>query len=494
MKALDAMGFVEPRPIQAKTIAEALKGRDVLGLAQTGTGKTAAFALPIIEQLLSGQRSDPRALILAPTRELAMQIHAEIKALSRFTKISSTTVFGGVGAAPQVRALRQRPDIVVACPGRLLDLMSSGDAPMEGLGVLVLDEADHMLDMGFLPDIKRILKRLPKKRQNLLFSATMPREIRSLTSGLLDNAHVAECQVEAPLETIEHALYPVQQNNKAALLKHLLSAPGFHSAIVFLRTKHRVKRLARDLDAAGHKAVGLQGNMSQGQRERAMKGFRDGTFNVLVATDIAARGIDVAGVSHVVNFDIPNTPEAYTHRIGRTGRAELSGKAYTFVTHEDFPGIKAIEKKLGMAIQRVKLRDFEGYRERTENVDELSVRERNSNNRGGGGGGGRNSRGGGRSGASKGGGRRGGPGVRSASGSTASATSPGGARSAGGAAKSEGAGGNKLAKPPRKRRRVRSKSASTGTGGGAASGGGNRSRSGGGASSAGGGSNAAARS
>ncbi len=441
LRALDAMGFEEPRPIQAKTIAQALKGRDVLGLAQTGTGKTAAFALPILEMLLNGRGSDPRALVLAPTRELAMQIHAEIKALSRFTKITSTTVFGGVGAAPQVRALRQRPGIVVACPGRLLDLMSSDDAPMDGLGVLVLDEADHMLDMGFLPDIKRILKRLPKKRQNLLFSATMPKEIRSLTGTLLHDAHIAELAVAKPLETIAHALYPVQQKNKTALLKHLLSGDSFRSAIVFLRTKHRVKRLARDLEAAGHHAIGLQGNMSQAQRERAMKGFREGTYDVLVATDIAARGIDVAGVSHVINFDIPNTPEAYTHRIGRTGRAERSGKACTFVTHEDFPGIKAIEKKLGMEIQRIKLRDFPGFNEETAAVDQPR--------------GPRQSRGRSSSGRNSGGSRRGGGGGR---------------RAAAAGAGAETSAGSKTSKPARKRRRLRGKSTTGGPGGGASAG------------------------
>jgi|AMFO01.1.fsa_nt_gi Superfamily II DNA and RNA helicases len=360
LRGIAKAGFVQPRPIQARTIPQVLAGRDVLGLAQTGTGKTAAFALPIIERLAASRGRRTRALILAPTRELAMQIHAEIGLLARCTDVWATTVFGGVGAAPQVKALRKGPHIVVACPGRLLDLMGSGDANLDGLQMLVLDEADHMLDMGFLPDIKRILKRLPKRRQNLLFSATMPREIRSLTDGLLHDPHVVELAVKAPLEMIEHALYPVEQKRKAALLHHILSGDDFRSAIVFLRTKHRAKRLARDLDRVGHRAIALQGNMSQGQRQRAMQGFRDGTYDVLVATDIAARGIDVADVSHVVNFDIPGTPDAYTHRIGRTGRSECSGKAYTFVTHEDFPAIKLIERKLDMQIQRIKLRDFGG--------------------------------------------------------------------------------------------------------------------------------------
>ena len=357
LRAVVEAGFVEPRPIQAKTIPEAMRGRDVLGLAQTGTGKTAAFALPILERLLAGKGGGPRALILAPTRELAMQTHAEIEVLAKYTNVRSMTVFGGVSAAAQVRGLKKRPDIVVACPGRLLDLMGSGDAWMGGVEVLVLDEGDHMLDMGFLPDIKRILAQLPKERQNMLFSATMPREIRGLADRLLRNPHVVELDHSKPADTIDHALYPVEHKDKTALLQHLLRGEDFSSAIVFLRTKHRARRLAQELDKAGHRAVALQGNMSQGQRQRAMQGFRDGRYDVLVATDIAARGIDVADVSHVINFDMPNVADAYTHRIGRTGRSEKSGKACTFVTSDDFAMVKEIEKKIQMSIPRVKLRD-----------------------------------------------------------------------------------------------------------------------------------------
>lgn len=396
---------MQPRPIQAGAVPQALAGRDVLGLAQTGTGKTAAFALPIIERLASRRSDRTRALILAPTRELAIQIHAEIELLAKHSGIHAITVFGGVGAAPQIKALRRGPDIVVACPGRLLDLMGSGDARMDGLELLVLDEADHMLDMGFLPDIKRILKRLPAKRQNLLFSATMPKEIRSLTNGLLHDPHVVELAVAAPLEMIEHALYPVDQKRKPALLHHILSGDDFRSAIVFLRTKHRAKRLARDLDRVGHRAIALQGNMSQSQRQRAMQGFRDGTYDVLVATDIAARGIDVANVSHVVNFDIPGTPDAYTHRIGRTGRSQQSGKAYTFVTHEDFPAIKLIERKLDMQIQRIKLRDFGGAFDEALAANPASEPERGGGRAGRRGAGGGGSRGAGGRGGAGGGGR-----------------------------------------------------------------------------------------
>jgi ATP-dependent RNA helicase RhlE len=363
LRAISEAGFQEPRPIQAKTIPQVLKGRDVLGLAQTGTGKTAAFALPIIERLVASRGQNPRALVIAPTRELALQIHAEIELLAKYTNIRAITVFGGVGAAPQVRALASRPDIVVACPGRLLDLFRSGKARFDGIEVLVLDEADHMLDMGFLPDIKRILGLLPVPRQNLLFSATMPQEIRALTKLMLRDPHEVELGHSAPAETIEHALYPVEQPRKSALLRHILGGDDFRSAIVFLRTKHRARRLAQDLERAGHRAIALQGNMSQGQRQRAMQGFRDGRYDVLVATDIAARGIDVALVSHVINFDVPNTPDAYTHRIGRTGRAEHSGKACTFVTSEDREAVLAIERRIKQKIPRVDVRDFPGVDE-----------------------------------------------------------------------------------------------------------------------------------
>ncbi|HED65815.1 MAG TPA: DEAD/DEAH box helicase [Planctomycetes bacterium] len=360
LRGVAAAGFEAPRPIQAKAIPAALDGRDVLGLAQTGTGKTAAFALPILERLVQTRGKTPRALIVAPTRELAMQIQAEIELLAKFTNVRAITIFGGVGAEPQKRALRAQPHIIVACPGRLLDLMGGGHVKLDGIEVLVLDEADHMFDMGFLPDIKRILSQLPARRQNLLFSATMPREIRKLADAVLRKPHVVELADSSPAETIEHALYPISKERKTALLRHLLDGDDFRSAIVFLRTKHRAKRLARDLERVGHRAIALQGNMSQSQRQRAMQGFREGRYDVLVATDIAARGIDVANVSHVINYDVPNTPDAYTHRIGRTGRSEKSGMAATFVTHEDFSAIKDIERRIGMQIPRIKLREFQG--------------------------------------------------------------------------------------------------------------------------------------
>ena len=349
---------MDPRPIQADTIPAALEGADVLGLAQTGTGKTAAFALPLLDQLLDSKDPGPRALVLAPTRELATQIDAEIRLLAKFTQLKTALVFGGVSMRAQIAALRRRPDIVVACPGRLLDLMGQGFAKLGAIETLVLDEADHMFDMGFLPDIRRILSALPRERQNLLFSASMPKEIRHLADEVLYEPHIVELANAAPAETIEHALYPVSETGKRELLNHILGSSECTSSIVFTRTKARARRLAQQLDRAGHRAVGLQGNMSQGQRDRAMRQFRERRCDVLVATDIAARGIDVTGVSHVINYDVPNTPEAYTHRIGRTGRAELEGIACTFVTRENWEWVRATERMIGEPIPRQEVRGF----------------------------------------------------------------------------------------------------------------------------------------
>ncbi|MFQ5478047.1 MAG: DEAD/DEAH box helicase [Candidatus Binatia bacterium] len=352
LRGIEAAGFSEPRPIQAATIPAALDGRDVLGLAQTGTGKTAAFALPIFDRLLADKRRGPRALILAPTRELAMQIHTEFRTLAKFTPIKAMTIYGGVSARPQIRGLKAHPDVLIACPGRLLDLMQQGHVDLGRIDVLVLDEADHMFDIGFLPDIRRILKALPERRQNMLFSATMPAAIRGLADQQLYEPHVAELDHSAPASTIEHALYSVCSTRKVDLLRHVLTNDAVGSAIVFSRTRHRAKGLARQLSRMGYEAVALQGSMSQSQRDRAMNGFRNGRFDVLVATDVAARGIDVAQVSHVINFDMPTTPEAYTHRIGRTGRCDRGGKAYTFVCKDDLAAVRALERQLGKAITR----------------------------------------------------------------------------------------------------------------------------------------------
>ena len=352
VRGLEAAGFANPRPIQAETIPACLDGRDVMGLAQTGTGKTAAFALPILQRLLEEPGDGPLALILAPTRELAIQIDAEIRQLARFTKIATATVFGGVSQRAQVQALRRRPEIVVGCPGRVLDLLQQGLLDLSAVETLVLDEADHMFDMGFLPDVKKVLAALPRNRQNLLFSATMPKAIRELAARILIEPRVVELSHDVPLQQIEHALYPVAPARKRALLERLLAEDDCRSAIVFTRTKHRAKRMAEQLARRGLRAVALQGNMSQAQRDRAMQGFRRGRFDVLVATDIAARGLDVAGVDYVINFDPPGTPETYTHRIGRTGRSEASGKACTFVTREDRAWVRDTERALGAAIPR----------------------------------------------------------------------------------------------------------------------------------------------
>ncbi len=366
LRGIAAAGFVDPRPIQLRTIPEALEGRDILGLAQTGTGKTAAFALPLLERILASFSTGPQALVVAPTRELANQISEEIRLLARHTDIKVATLFGGVSAASQRTALRERPEILVACPGRLLDLYGQGLVRLDRIATLVLDEADHMFDMGFLPDIRRILAALPARRQNLLFSATMPSEIRRLARRLLHDPHVVEIDHTKPIEAIEHTLFPVDPMRKLELLEHVLSEDEFVSAIVFTRTKHRARKLARQLDKSGHNAVALQGNMSQNQRERAMEGFRARRFRILVATDIAARGIDVEQISHVVNFDMPTTPEGYTHRIGRTGRSERQGRAYTFVTPDDHELVRAVERRMGAAIPQQVLEGFGGTAVRSE--------------------------------------------------------------------------------------------------------------------------------
>ncbi|MBD3220197.1 DEAD/DEAH box helicase [bacterium] len=359
VRGVRGAGFTSPRPIQAETIPAGLEGRDVLGLAQTGTGKTAAFALTLLDWILRDRQRGIQALVLAPTRELANQITAEIELLARHTRIKLATIYGGVPQARQVSRLRQRPEIVVGCPGRVLDLVEQGLLDLGGVEGLVLDEADQMFDMGFLPTVRKILDTMPTERQNLLFSATMPREVRRLADELLYEPHVVELATSAPAATIDHGLVLVAEQRKRDLLEHLLGRDDCRSAIVFTRTKHRAKRLAAQLSKAGHRAVGLQGNLSQAQRDRAMRGFRARQYDILVATDIAARGIDVSGVSHVINFDVPNTPEQYTHRIGRTGRAELEGIACTFVTGEDHGWLRATERMIGAPIRRETIDGFD---------------------------------------------------------------------------------------------------------------------------------------
>ncbi|MEE2889451.1 MAG: DEAD/DEAH box helicase [Planctomycetota bacterium] len=358
-QAIAKAQYEKPRPIQAETIPPALAGRDVLGLAQTGTGKTAAFAIPCIEHLLAHRKKGPRVLVIGPTRELVTQIDDEFRKLTARTKIRTMTIYGGISEKPQIQKLERHPDVVCACPGRLLDLLGRGFVDLSRIETLILDEADHMFDMGFLPDIRRIIQQLPDKRQNLLFAATMPKEIRKLAEQILVDPFVSEIDHSVPAKTIEHALYPVREKRKIEMLRHFLRQDDFESAIVFTRTKRRARQLAQKLEKDGHRAIALQGNMSQNQRDRAMSGFRKRNYDILVATDVAARGIDVQSVSHVINLDIPNVAETYTHRIGRTGRSEQEGKAYTFITEEDGEMIAAIEKMIGMTLKIESVPGFE---------------------------------------------------------------------------------------------------------------------------------------
>ena len=356
---ITAMGYTTPTPIQSQAIPKIMDGHDIMGLAQTGTGKTAAFALPILHRLMQGPRKQVRALIIAPTRELAEQINDAIQELGQQTRLKSITVYGGVNVNPQIEKLKQGVEIVVACPGRLLDHINQGTIDLTNLELLVLDEADQMFDMGFLPDIRRILKHLPAQRQTMLFSATMPQEIRGLAREILRNPATVQVDNVAPAATVSHALYPVGQHLKTPLLLQLLKHTDTESVLIFTRTKHRAKRVGEQLEKAGYTAASLQGNLSQNRRQAAMDGFRNGTYQILVATDIAARGIDVSQVSHVINYDIPDTVEAYIHRIGRTGRAAKSGDAFTLITDEDVAMVRAIEKTLGSVIERCTVDGFD---------------------------------------------------------------------------------------------------------------------------------------
>ena len=352
---IEALGYTEPTPIQQRTIPPLLLGRDLVGVAQTGTGKTAAFVLPILDRLIDGPRGCVRALIIAPTRELAEQIHRAFGSLGRASGLRSATVYGGVAWLPQAKALRHA-DVVVACPGRLLAHLEARTTKLSSLQILVLDEADQLFDMGFLPSIRRILGRLPASRQTMLFSATMPDEVRRLAREALRDPVAIEVGEAAPPATVSHAFYSVSHGGKTAVLIEILRRTQAKSVIVFTRTKHRAKSLARDLAAGGCRAVSLQGNLSQRERERALDGFRSGRFGVLVATDIAARGIDVATVSHVINYDAPATAAAYTHRVGRTGRATRTGEALTLVTADDVALVKTLERVLGKRLERRQLR------------------------------------------------------------------------------------------------------------------------------------------
>jgi ATP-dependent RNA helicase RhlE len=352
-----AAGYNDPTPIQLRAVPIILEGRDLIGCAQTGTGKTAAFALPIISRL--NQRGALRALVLEPTRELAAQVETAIRDYARFTNLRTVVLFGGTGYGRQDQELRQGADIVVATPGRLLDQINRGKLRLNQIEMLVLDEADRMLDMGFLPDVRRVIERCPRSRQTMLFSATIPPEIEQLCHWALRNPETIEIgRRRSPAENVTHALYPVDVGQKQELLEELLRRTDYDQVLIFCRTKNGADRVARKLQQQGHVLAVLHSNRTQRERERALNGFRDGRFEVMVATDIAARGIDVEQISHVINFDVPHHPEDYVHRIGRTGRAQSVGDAFTLMTGEDVQEIAAIERFVGQKIPRVKLEGF----------------------------------------------------------------------------------------------------------------------------------------
>jgi ATP-dependent RNA helicase RhlE len=368
-----ALGYTKPTPIQHEAIPPVMAGRDVMGLAQTGTGKTAAFGLPILHRLLAGPQGKVRALILGPTRELTEQTHKAISGMGRNTRLRSAAIYGGAGMQPQLDALRRGVDIVAACPGRLLDHIRRRTIDLSRVEVLVLDEADQMFDMGFLPDIRKIVKHLPRARQNLLFSATMPPDIKGLADEILRDPVRVQIGHAAPVESVAHTFYPVATSSKDALLRKILDTTPTAAVLVFTRTKRRSKNLARLLEESGYEAAALHGNLSQSNRRKAMEGFRSGRYKILVATDVAARGIDVRGISHVINYDIPNTVDAYTHRIGRTGRACETGDAFTFVCNEDQGLLRAITRLLG---ERNKYKMMERFGGADRQQEAVSARDR----------------------------------------------------------------------------------------------------------------------
>ncbi len=360
LRGVREMGFTRPTPIQLDAIPPALEGKDVLACAMTGSGKTAAFILPILNRLMGKKRGVTRALVVTPTRELAAQIDEHTRELAVHTPLSSAAVFGGVGMGPQEHAFRKGVDVMIATPGRLLDHFRFPYARLEGLEVLVLDEADRMLDMGFLPDIRRVLKHLPARRQTLFFSATMPPPIAQLSREMLKHPFTVNLErAAAPAVGITQAVYPVAQNLKSALLAELVRRGDIGNVLAFTRTKHRANRLAETLTRQGIVCERIHGNRSQLQRTQALAGFKAGKYRVLVATDIAARGIDVEALSHVVNFDVPHVPDDYIHRVGRTARAELKGDAYTFVSPDEEADLRAIEKAIGKRLPRVTVPGFD---------------------------------------------------------------------------------------------------------------------------------------
>ena len=376
LKGIKELGFQRPTPVQTDAIPPALAGRDLLACAQTGSGKTAAFLLPILNKLITRPRGATRALVLTPTRELALQVVEDLDDLAIHTPVTAAAIIGGVGMGPQEHAFRSGVDVLVATPGRLLDHLKSSYAKLDQIEFLVLDEADRMLDMGFLPDIRRVLRHVPAKRQTLFFSATIPAPIAELSREMLrDPVKINIDRAAAPAVGITQAVYPVSQELKAVLFVELLRRDVMQEALVFTRTKHRANRLYEFLVGRGIAAERIHGNRSQPQRVAALEGFKAGTFRVLVATDIAARGIDVEALGHVVNFDVPPAPEDYIHRIGRTGRAELTGEAFTFVAPEEEEELRAIERAIGKRLPRVTLPDFD-YAARPQGRFEVPLKER----------------------------------------------------------------------------------------------------------------------
>jgi len=360
LDGVKAMGYIDPTPIQLRAIPLVLAGRDVIGSAQTGTGKTAAFGLPILSKLGKHQPAGPRALVLEPTRELASQVETAIRDYARFTDLKVTVVYGGVGYGRQNDELHAGTDIVVATPGRLLDHLEQGTLRLDKVEFLVLDEADRMLDMGFLPDVRRLVEKCPRKRHSALFSATIPPQIETLIQWAMMNPETIEIGARrTPAETVKHVIYPVSDAQKTDLLLELLKRVNYNSVLIFCRTKHGADRVAHTLKRNNHAVAVLHSNRTQKEREQALEGFRDGRFEVLVATDIAARGLDIADVSHVINYDVPQHPEDYIHRIGRTGRAEHSGDAFTIMVAEDAGHVYAIERFISQKIARVKLENFD---------------------------------------------------------------------------------------------------------------------------------------
>jgi ATP-dependent RNA helicase RhlE len=377
LRGVDELGFTQPTPIQKDAIPPAAEGRDVLACAMTGSGKTAAFLLPILHRLMDKPRGTTRALILTPTRELAAQIEEHLRQLAKHTRIRGAAIFGGVGMGPQEQAFRRGVDIIVATPGRLLDHFQQPYARLDNLEILVLDEADRMLDMGFLPDIRRVLRHLPNTpRQTLFFSATMPPPIVELTREMLKSPATLNLErKQAPATGVTQVLYPVPQDLKVALFVELVKRDEIGNVIVFCRTKHRANRLAEKLEKAGIPAAKIHGNRSQAQRTEALAGFKSGKYRVLVATDIVARGIDVEALDHVVNFDVPNVPEDYIHRVGRTARAEMTGDAFTFVSPEEEGDIRAIERAVGKRIERRTVSGFD-YTSKPKEQFEVPLQER----------------------------------------------------------------------------------------------------------------------